>query len=102
MIIAEDNNLSANKDIIEAHRNYIDIQFPLIGELGITWKALEDCTKINTAYNEEKDFIFFNDKPDFEINLKKGKFAILFPDDAHFAQQPTTYIKKAIVKKKVI
>ena len=101
IIIAEDNEFSEKKNIIEAHRKYIDIQFALSGEFGITWKALQDCKHIHTDYNSEKDYIFYNDKPDFKILLRVGKFAILFPDDAHFAQPPTKYLKKAIIKVRV-
>lgn len=101
IIIAEDNEFSEKKNIIEAHRKYIDIQFALSGEFGITWKALQDCKHIHTDYNSEKDYIFYEDKPDFEILLKVGNFAILFPEDAHFAQPPTKYLKKAIIKVRV-
>lgn len=101
IIIAEDNEFSQNKNIIEAHRKYIDIQFPLIGELKIVWKSLFDCKLINTDYDKSKDAMFFDDNPDFEINLIKNKFCILFPNDAHFATPPSNYLKKAIIKVKV-
>lgn len=101
VIIAEVNEFSEKKNIIEAHRKHIDIQIPLIGEFGITWKAIEDCNDIHIEYLAEKDYLFYNDLADFEILLKEGNFVILFPEDAHYAQPPKSYLKKAIVKVKV-
>lgn len=102
IIIAEDNSESIVPDILETHSKYIDIQLPLINSFPIKWKALEDCKLINEPYNEDRDVAFFNDKADFEFLLYASNFAILFPEDAHFAQAPTSYLKKAIVKVKVL
>lgn len=101
VILAEDSPNPEFINMLEAHRKYIDIQIPLVGSFGVTWKALEDCNNILQEYNEEKDATFFSDKPDFEIFLNENSFVILFPDDAHFAQPPTEYLKKAIVKVRV-
>lgn len=101
IIIAEDNEQTQNKKIIEAHKKYIDIQFPLNGELKIIWKSLNDCKILNEKYDENRDVMFFEDQPDFEINLSINKFCILFPEDAHFATPPSSYFKKAIIKVKV-
>lgn len=98
LVIAEDNSDIERPTVLEAHRKYIDIQFPIIGELKLVWKHINDCKQINTNYDAENDLIFFDDIPDFDITLKKNNFAILFPEDAHYAIHPDTYIKKAILK----
>lgn len=98
IVIAEDDKNIDRPNVLEAHKKYIDIQFPLIGELKLIWKNISDCQKINTNYDEENDLIFFDDVPDFDITLKNNNFAILFPEDAHYAIHPDSFNKKAIIK----
>jgi len=98
IVIAEDNKNIDRPTVLEAHKKYIDIQFPLIGELKLVWKNIIDCQKINTNYDKENDLIFFDDNSDFDVTLKNNNFAMLFPQDAHYAIHPEIYIKKAIIK----
>ena len=98
IVIAEDDKNVERPNVLEAHRKYIDIQFPISGDLKLVWKNIKDCQKINTNYDFESDLIFFDDIPDFEFTIKNNNFAIIFPQDAHFAIHPDNFIKKAIVK----
>lgn len=86
----------------EAHKKHVDIQFLIEGEEKVFVTETNELVEC-TSYNEEKDVIFYN-TPDRNLNtlfLTKGKFIILYPDDAH---SPCTLIdvpkrvKKAIVK----
>lgn len=98
IVIAEDDKNIDRPDVLEAHRKYIDIQFPLNGDLKLVWKNIIECQKINMNYDDENDLIFFDDLPDFEFLIKNNNFVILFPEDAHYATTPEKYIKKAIIK----
>ena len=67
----------------EAHRRYIDIQFLLEG------RELIGCAQTDHMiepgdYNAEKDVLFFKDaESPADMPLRRGTFAILFPQDAH-------------------
>ncbi len=88
----------------EGHRNYIDIQFVILGE-----EVIEVCDKnssqIKTEYNPEKDVEFYFDaeKPTSCI-LNSGEYAILFPHDIHkpgiALNGNQVSVKKVVVKVK--
>jgi YhcH/YjgK/YiaL family protein len=101
VIIAHNTPNSESLNQLEAHRKYIDIQIPLEGSYGISWKALEDCHNVLSDYNPETDVILYSDSADFKIVLNENTFAILLPEDAHWAQPPKENLKKAILKIKV-
>ena len=65
----------------EAHRKYADIQAVLVGAEKIGVGALEDMTREVSA-KPENDIWFYNGPMDY-VTLTPGKFAVLFPGDAH-------------------
>lgn len=65
----------------EAHRKYADIQAVLVGAEKIGVGALEDMTQEVSA-KPENDIWFYNGPMDY-VTLTPGKFAVLFPGDAH-------------------
>lgn len=86
----------------EAHKKHIDIQFLIEGEEKVYVTETGGLIE-NIEYNEEKDVVFY-DTPKKELNtvfLTKGKFVVLYPDDAHspciLIDAPKN-VKKAIVK----
>ncbi|EFB42729.1 YhcH/YjgK/YiaL family protein [Parachlamydia acanthamoebae] len=83
---------------LEAHKKYIDIQYTLSGQEEIGWKWQEECTHFSQAYQEDKDIMFFGDRPSFWIPILKNKFAIFFPEDAHAPFVSSDHIHKIIVK----
>ena len=85
---------------LEAHKNYIDIQFLIKGEEKVYTTDL-DGLEVSEKYNEEKDVAFY-ETPKKPLNisyLTKNKFVVLYPDDAH---SPCTKIDDSIKVKKVI
>lgn len=90
---------------LEAHKNHIDIQFLIKGEEKVYTTDL-DGLEVSIPYNEEKDVAFYK-TPNRNLNvsyLTKGKFLVLYPDDAHSpctkVDEPA-WVKKAIVKIKI-
>lgn len=74
-----------NKEVpaFEAHNKYIDIQVMIEGSEW-QWYANRDAVKESVPYNEEKDAAFHSfDGTGTKVDLKKGMFAIYFPEDAH-------------------
>lgn len=68
---------------LEAHNKYIDIQVCIEGTEYMGWKHRGDCQKARSAFDTERDIVFFDDEPDFLFKVKAGHFAIFFPNDAH-------------------
>ena len=83
---------------LEAHRRYIDIQYTIDGQEEIGFAPLAVCRKPSGTFDEEKDIIFFDDRPMTWLAVPAGQFAIFFPHDAHAPLAGTGPLKKAIVK----
>lgn len=66
----------------EAHREYADVQVMFDGEELFGWANIKDCT-ITEDFKDGCD-IAFMDAPDGQFfALRKGYFAVFFPEDAH-------------------
>jgi YhcH/YjgK/YiaL family protein len=77
------------------------VQYIIDGYGIIGHKSLSECKEIYKYYEEVKDIAFFNDKPDFDIVLNSGSFAVFFPQDAHAPLRGKIAVKKCIVKIRV-
>ncbi|MFA6571568.1 MAG: YhcH/YjgK/YiaL family protein [Bacteroidota bacterium] len=86
---------------MEAHQQYIDIQIPLIGQELIGWETVENCDKVKTPYNDEKDVIFFATSPSMYITLHPDEFVIFFPEDVHAPGIGIGELKKVVFKVKI-
>ena len=88
---------------LEAHRDYIDVQMPLVAGEGIDWYPVSGLA-VRTAYDAAKDVIFFErpTRMPVRVNLFPGSFCVLLPTDAHMPQLMTgnapERIKKVVVK----
>ena len=68
---------------LEFHKNYIDIQVPLLQAETMGWTALSDLTTPDIAYNPERDCGFYTQAAKEYFSVKPGQFTIFFPEDAH-------------------
>ncbi len=82
----------------EAHRKYIDIQFIADGEESIGYAPLSDLKNV-TQFDPEIDAGFYEGACSL-IKMRKGMFAVFFPEDAHMPCRQTD--KSASVKKIVL
>ena len=92
-----------DEGVLESHRRYIDVQSSLIGAEGIDWFPRESL-EIRQAYDEENDVEFYH-RPELvpgHVDVYPGTYAVLYPEDAHMAQQivgeKIESIKKVVVK----
>jgi biofilm protein TabA len=83
---------------LEAHRQYIDIQYSFKNEFDIGWKTLSDCKNVESEYNEVKDFLLFSDEYDSKYTLSEGLFTILFPEDVHGPMPPDSKMVRIVIK----
>ena len=85
----------------ECHNKNIDIQVCINGEETIGWKPREKCVTPNGDYNDEKDVQFYNDAPNTFFQIRKGQFAIFFPEDVHAPMIGEGNIKKLVIKVRI-
>ena len=85
VIVSEYATKVKNENGFEAHRKYIDIQFPIEGLETVKCCPI-DFLEVSTVYNEENDYILFSDKDGSMLTIGNGYFIVLFPDDGHMPQ----------------
>lgn len=84
--------------LIEAHREYIDLQIILDGEEIIYGGDIEEYEE-SISYDEQKDAAFYKGKASWEIKCEKNTFAIFYPYDVH---QPGVLINSSQKVTKVV
>lgn len=75
--------VKAEDQVLEVHRDYIDIHVLLEGEETVGWKALEDLQNEKQAYQKEGDYALYDDQPTTYVTLRPGQFLIVWPEDPH-------------------
>ncbi len=76
------NTAAVSEKQIEAHRNYIDIQYMISGEEMIGYTGSQNLT-VTVPYSSEKDIEFYSHKNTTFCYLEPGTFSIFFPEDPH-------------------
>jgi YhcH/YjgK/YiaL family protein len=89
---------------LEAHENYIDIQFVADGEEILAYTPIDNL-EVTTPYNKEKDIIFYKTPAKItSVNLTEGMFCVLYPQDAHMPKcqlSGPSNVLKVVVKVKI-
>lgn len=93
--------VSASNQVLEVHRDYIDVHILLEGKERIGWKAIEDVTDLKQAYQKEGDCALYSDTPTSFVDLLPGQFLIVFPEDPHAPVIGEGKIRKLIGKVKL-
>lgn len=101
-LVNEYKTKNANDCLLEGHREYIDVQYIAEGceQVGV---VMLDGQKAVKEYDAIDDCLLFNEKHAL-IFLKKGMFAIFFPDDLHMPGlniRKPDFVKKVVVKVKI-
>jgi len=105
-IVSEYNTKQDDEARWEAHREMIDIQYPLKGKEKVVWAPLP-MMKGSTDYNSEKDVTYYSPpERGVDLNLGEETFAIFFTDDAHKPSLAVDgrqeYVKKLTMKVRVL
>ena len=89
--------------VVEAHDTYVDIQFSLVGEEGISMYSREELELISS--DKENDFNTFevtDAMPEARICNRVGWFTMLRTNEAHRPQESTDrncqVVKKGVIK----
>ncbi len=94
--------MPADRQVLEAHRKYIDIHIPLDGEETIGWKSIDDCHNESKPYDDGKDCQFFSEPASTYVTLRPGDFLIAWPEDAHAPIIGEGNLRKLIVKVRLV
>ncbi|MCS3799291.1 YhcH/YjgK/YiaL family protein [Niastella sp. OAS944] len=97
-IVNEYDTIATDNEQMESHKKYIDIQYIVSGAERIGHDLLT-TQKPSKAYDDEKDFMLWGEKPSFFSVIKAGMFAVFFPHDLHM---PNIMIDNAAPVKKVV
>lgn len=84
--------------VLEVHKEYIDVHILLAGKEAIGWKAAEELTQETQPYEPEKDCALYADQPTAFAELKPGEFVIVYPEDPHAPAIGKGKIRKLIAK----
>ena len=99
-IVNEYDTVDPDKEQMESHKKYIDIQYIVTGAERIGHDLLQQQTP-SKAYDADADYMLFAEKPSFFSILQQGMFAIFFPHDLHLPNimiDSPGYVKKVVIK----
>lgn len=92
-----------SEQVLELHRQYIDIHIPLSGEEIVGWTPLCDLKEPSIdLFNIERDFALYAQKPSTYFTVKPGQFYIMFPEDAHAPIIGKGTLRKLIAKVRIV
>ena len=83
---------------MEAHKNYIDLQYCISGGERMAWAHIQELNP--TTQDAEHDNYFYNGTST-AISIRPGMFFIMFPSDGHKAachQEFPKHYRKVVVK----
>lgn len=90
------------KNVWEAHKKYIDIQWMIYGNESILFANSHDLI-VSNPYDEINDYMILKGTGD-KLTLSEDKFVMFFPDDAHqpglITNKPEDIIK-IVIKVKI-
>lgn len=92
-----------SEQVLEIHRQYIDIHIPLSGEEIVGWTPLDDLeVPSNEPFDVKRDFALYAQKASTYFTVKPGQFYIMFPEDAHAPIIGNGTLRKLIAKVRVV
>ena len=99
ILVQANTTKPAEGGLLEAHKNFLDIQYILEGGETMGWAPLDTLTQAK-EYNDVKDVWHFDGERDF-VDIRPGYCYVVYPEDAH---QPGVHLdtpkefKKIVVK----
>jgi YhcH/YjgK/YiaL family protein len=99
-VISEYLTKNVRDEKLESHRKYIDIQYIVSGSelMGCTILSGQHPSK---EYDETRDYMLYDEHPDYFIKVSEGMFTIFYPTDLHMPSievgEPSG-IKKVVMK----
>ena len=95
------HGVAAEKQPLEAHRDYIDVHILLEGTERIGWKSIDDVHHVSKPYEAEGDCALYAEPASAYVDLLPGQFLIVYPEDPHAPLIGDGPIRKLIGKVRI-
>lgn len=89
------------EQVLEMHRDYIDVHIVLEGAETIGWKDIDAIQHLSQDYQKEGDFALSDDQPSTFVTLYPGQCCIVYPEDPHAPLIGSGRIRKLVGKVKL-
>lgn len=97
ILVQENTTKAAEGQLLEAHREFLDIQYILEGGETVGWAPIEKLT-LDGEFNTAKDKGMYAGDCDF-MDIRAGYCYVVFPEDAHM---PGSHLTEAKQYKKLV
>lgn len=102
ILVQQGTTKSVQGQLLEAHREYLDIQYIVKGRETVGWAPV-DTLELDGEFNTAKDKGMYSGHCDF-MEIGEGYCYVVFPEDAHMpgchVDTPSQY-QKMVIKLKV-
>lgn len=89
------------EQMLEVHRAYIDVHFPLSGDEGIGISPLSALGQSDAPFDEVQDFALYTAPAQNYFTIHPGQFCLVYPHDAHAPILGQGTLRKLIAKIKI-
>lgn len=97
--VADATLKAPEEQVLEVHRRYLDVHFPLSGNEIMGWSPLGQLkTKSTSPFNESEDYAVYAEPAQTYLTIHPGEFAIVWPEDAHAPIIGEGKLRKLIAK----
>lgn len=97
--VADASLKSPEEQVLEVHRRYIDVHFPLSSNEVMGWSPLQGLqTESVNPFNEEDDYAVYAEAAQTYLTIRPGEFVIVWPEDAHAPIIGEGKLRKLIAK----
>lgn len=97
--VADASLKSPEEQVLEVHRHYIDVHFPLSNNEVMGWSPLQGLqTESVNPFNDEDDYAVYAETAQTYLTIRPGEFAIVWPEDAHAPIIGEGKLRKLIAK----
>jgi YhcH/YjgK/YiaL family protein len=97
ILVQEGTTKAAEGQLLEAHREFLDIQYILEGGETVGWAPI-DTLELDGEFNTTKDKGMYAGSCDF-MDIRAGYCYVVFPEDAHM---PGSHLTSAQQYKKLV
>lgn len=87
------------EQMLEVHRKYIDIHFPITDDEIVGWRDVASITVDSISpFDTEKDYAFYPQRAKTYFTVHPGDFYVMFPEDAHAPIIGVGHLRKLVAK----
>ena len=100
--VSEGDTRQMDTVVMEAHKNYIDLQYCISGGERMSWAHIQELNP-STADPEHDNYFYTGNST--SVSIRPGMFYVMFPSDGHKAachHEFQTHYRKVVVKLPVV